>query len=224
MYRRLTLLSLCLSGSALAGELSPAETLRTVFPEGTETALALSGAPPHLRDNATVYVFGDKGYERIRTGTNGFTCLLNRDAFYYGAALFKPTCWDEAGASTYVPVMLKVGELLAKNQSPEAIRSAIDQGFAQGQFRAPTTSGVAYMLAGDIELDLKSGEIIRQAFPGHYMFYAIGATTAQLGTTQAAREKDPTLPTVFAGGAGGAQGLSYIIAVPATAGGKSHQH
>lgn len=213
---RLVLLFLALGAPALAcaGEASPGEVLRTVFPRTTEINLALSGAPPHLRDNATVYAYGANGYEKVRAGTNGMTCLLNRDAFLYGARQFKPTCWDEVGASTYVPVMLKVGELLAASQSPEAIRSAIDEGFAQRQFRAPTTGGVAYMLAGDIELDLKTGAIQRQAFPGHYMFYAVGATTSGMGVTRAALENDPTLPTVFTGGAGGAHGLSYIIVVP----------
>lgn len=223
---RLVLVLLALGASRLlfAGEPSPTDVLRTVFPRDTEINLALSGAPTHLRDGATVYAYGAKGFEKVRTGSNGMTCLLNRDAFFYGASQFKPTCWDEPGSTTYVPVMLKVGELLAANQSPEAIRAAIDAGFAQRQFRAPTTGGVAYMLAGDLELDLKTGAVLRQAYPGHYMFYAIGATNTQLGTTRAAREKDPTLPSVFAGGAGGAQGLTYIIVAPSRPGGEAHQH
>lgn len=211
----LSVLALGISGSVLAGEgISPVDTLRTVFPRDVEMELALSGAPAHLRPAATVYAYGHAGYEKVRSGTNGITCLLNRDAFFYDAKQFKPTCWDAVGESTYLPVMLKVGELLAKGQSPEAIRAAIDTGFAQGEFRAPTTGGVAYMLAGDIELDLKVGRVLHQAFPGHYMFYALGATTSQFGVTSAARAENPTLPTVFSAGAGGAQGLSYIIVVP----------
>jgi hypothetical protein len=218
-------LAVCASGVGAAAEPSPIEALRTVFPRNAEIALALSGAPPHLRDGAAVYAYGEKGYERVRAGSNGITCLLNRDAFYYGARQFKPTCWDSVGASTYVPVMLKVGELIAKGQSVEIIRSTIDAGFAQGQFRAPTKGGVAYMIAGDIELDLTTGAVLRQTFPGHYMFYAIGATTAQLGVTRAALEKNSTLPTVFTGGAGGAQGLSYIIAIaPTSTSSEAHQH
>lgn len=218
-------LALSVSSTGFAAEPPQIEALRTVFPRDTEITLALSGAPPHLRDGAAVYVYGTKGYERVRAGSNGITCLLNRDAFYYGARQFKPTCWDDVGASTYVPVMLKVGELLSKGQPSEAIRSAIDSGFAEGEFRVPTIGGVAYMIAGDIDLDLKTGAVLRQTFPGHYMFYALGATTAQLGVTRAALEKNSTLPTVFAGGAGGAQGLSYIIVlVPTSAAPEAHQH
>jgi hypothetical protein len=222
------LLGVCVAlsavGSLLVRQPTPIEALRSVFPRSTEITLAVSGAPPHLRDSATVFAYGANGYERVRVGSNGITCLLNRDAFFYGARQFKPTCWDDVGAATYVPVMLKVGELISKGQSMEVIRSAIADGFARGEFHAPTTSGVAYMLAGDLELDLKSGEVRRQAFPGHYMFYAIGATTGQLGTTRAALAQDPTLPSVFSGGAGGAQGLSYIIVAPTAIGGAAHQH
>lgn len=216
--------ALSASASLLGSQPSPVDALRIVFPQSTEITLALSGAPPHLRDSATVFAYGPNGYERVRAGSNGLTCLLNRDAFFYGASQFKPTCWDDVGAATYVPVMLKVGEQLSKGGSLESIRSTIADGFARGHFRAPTTGGVAYMLAGDLELDLKSGAVRRQAFPGHYMFYAIGATTAQLGVTRAALAKDPTLPTVFSGGAGGAQGLSYIIVVPNSIGGGARQH
>jgi hypothetical protein len=214
-----------LCSSAVGAEIpSPIDTMRTTFPREVEIELALSGAPPHLRSGAAVYVYGSTGFEKARVSTNGFTCLLNRDAFIYGARQFKPTCWDAVGGVSYVPVMLKVGELLAKGQSPDVIRAAIDAGFKAGMFHAPTTSGVAYMLAGDIELEPKTGHVVRQTFPGHYMFYAIGATTAQLGVTRAAMSENRTLPSVFAGGAGGNHGLSYIIVAPSAGKGATHEH
>src|SRR5688500_3947751 len=52
----------------------------TIFlPEAQETQLALEAAPEHLRKAATVYVFGTDGYRKAKAGTNGFTCLVNRD-------------------------------------------------------------------------------------------------------------------------------------------------
>jgi hypothetical protein len=194
--------------------------LNVLLPRAAEEALALSAAPEHLRMGATVYVYGNKGFERTRTGANGITCLVNRDAFFYGESQFKPTCWDAKGATTYVPVMLKTGELLARGDSFAAIKSAIDAGFADKTFRAPETGGVAYMLAGDVEIDPKTGNVTKQVYPGHYMFYANKTTNAQLGFTPAAAKSDPTLPFVFDAGAGGAHGLSYLIAVP----GEAHRH
>jgi hypothetical protein len=195
--------------------------LNVVLPRAAEERLALSAAPQHLRSAATVYVYGKSGFERTRIGTNGFTCLVNRDAFFYGAAEFKPTCWDSQGQTTYVPVMLKTGELLARGDSFEAIRAAIDAGFAAKTFHAPTTGGVAYMLAGDVMVDSATGMVTKQLFPGHYMFYANNATNAQLGYTREAARTDPTLPFVASAGAGANHGLTYLIAVMP---GEAHQH
>jgi hypothetical protein len=194
--------------------------LNVVFPRSAEERLALSAAPAHLRAAATVYVYGKSGFERTRMGTNGFTCLVNRDAFFYGAAEFKPTCWDSQGVSTYVPVMLKTGELLARGESFGAIKAAIDAGFADKTFHAPASGGVAYMLAGDVMVDPATGMVTRQLFPGHYMFYANNATNAQLGYTREAAKTDPTLPFVATAGAGANHGLTYLIAVSP---GESHQ-
>jgi hypothetical protein len=195
------------------------DALNVVLPRAAEERLALSAMPAHLREGAAVYLYGERGFELARSGTNGFSCLVNRDAFFYGARQFKPTCWDAEGATTYLPVMLEVGEMLAAGASAAAIRDAITAGFTAGTFRAPSVGGVAFMLAGDIDVD-RTGEIVGRSFPGHYMFYAVGATSQQLGYNREAAQADRTLPSVFAGGAGGAQGLTYIIAVP----GESHQH
>lgn len=205
--------ALLLVGTAQTGEAPDTrKVLNAVFPRDTEIALALTGGPKHLRDGATVYVYGAKGYEKAKDGTNGFTCLVNRDGFFYGTDNFKPTCWDAEGKTSYVPVMLRVGELLAEGKTAEESRRDIDAGFKDGRFRRPAKGGVAYMTAGDVKLDA-SGKVTATAFPGHMMFYAPGVTSADLGTSPDAAKQDRTLPFVFDRGAGGTN-LAYIIAVP----------
>lgn len=49
-----------------------------------EMELALKAAPAHLRSTASVYLFGKRGYEKARTGTNGFSCMVNRDGTQEG--------------------------------------------------------------------------------------------------------------------------------------------
>jgi hypothetical protein len=174
--------------------------------------LALSAVPPSLRDGATVYVFGATGYKLVRTGNNGFSCLVNRDAFLYGNIAFKPTCWDPDGKTSYVPVMLHMGEMLAAGKSANEIEADVDHGFKDGRFHRPTRTGVAYMLAGDVDLDTKTGMVTKQAFTGHYMIYAPGVTNADIGVTpNTVAEK--MMPFIFDRGAGGSN-LAYLIAVP----------
>lgn len=63
------------------------------------------------------YVDRDKsGYIKLREGTNGFTCLVNRDAILDNESVLKPTCWDTEGSATVVPMVLRVGELLAQGK------------------------------------------------------------------------------------------------------------
>src|SRR2546423_15671774 len=79
------------------------------LPRDLEIQLALSALPPHLRDNATVYVLNpDKGFEVARKGTNGFHTFVARtgdDSFRgtgplkeYGTAILYPISLGEPGA------------------------------------------------------------------------------------------------------------------------------
>jgi hypothetical protein len=112
-----------------------------------EIDLALKAAPVHLRPDATVFVFSRSGYEKIRTGSNGFNCMVNRDGLQNGDSSVHPTCWDAEGSRTILPIMLRVGELLAQGKSAAGIKQDIEEGFAQGRFHSPAKAGIAYMLA-----------------------------------------------------------------------------
>lgn len=185
--------------------------LANELPIQEEVKLALSAAPFHLRSGATVYVYTSaSGYTMHRQGNNGFTCLVNRDGFLYGSRAFKPTCWDPNGKDSYVVVMLAVGRWLAAGITTAEIRARIDLGFDQGDFVEPEKVGIAYMLNGDVDLDLRTGRVLRHVFAGHLMIYAPKISNADIGATESARRTDTGLPVVFAGGAGGDR-LSYII-------------
>jgi hypothetical protein len=181
-----------------------------------EIELALKAGPVHLRGEATVFVFGKHGYEKARTGTNGFNCMVNRDGIQNGDTAVHPTCWDPEGSKTILPVMLRVGELLAQHKSAAEIKRDIDEGFAQGRFHSPAKAGIAYMLAGDVKFDPKSGQLSTTEFPAHYMIYAPGVTNPDIGMTKEATT--PGLPFVYSGYSGGAR-TAYIIVMAGAAGG-----
>ena len=183
-----------------------------------EIELALKAGPIHLRDAATVYVFGAKGYEKVRTGANGFNCMVNRDGIQNGDTALHPTCWDPEGSRTILPVMLRVGELLAQRKSAAEIKRDIDDGFARGQFHSPAKAGIAYMLAGDVKFDPKTGQFSTVEFPPHYMIYAPGVSNGDIGLTAEGRQKTPGLPFIYAGYSGGPRTAYIIVMVAGTAG------
>src|SRR5947207_5226439 len=79
------------------------------LPRDLEIQLALSALPPHLRDNATVYVLNPaQGFEVAREGTNGFHAFVARtgDDTFRGSwplsdfrdDILYPIPFDQAGA------------------------------------------------------------------------------------------------------------------------------
>ena len=204
------LFSLLLLNCGIAYAQTAAGSLQ-LLPRDQEIELAVSAAPAHLRKEATVYVFGKQGYEKTRPGTNGFSCLVNRDGAQSGDFTLRPTCWDMEGSSSIVPVMLRVGELLAQGKSAVEIKRDIEAGFADGRFHEPRKAGIAYMLAGDIKLfDTRPGKVVEREFPPHYMIYAPGVKNSDIGFTSEGYKINPALPQVYAGYSGGSH-TAYII-------------
>src|SRR6266403_229030 len=145
--------------SATAVDASLPRQSQLLLPREQEIELALKASPIHLRNEAAVYTFGKDGYKKARAGTNGFNCMVNRDGIQNGGNALHPTCWDPEGSRTILPVMLRVGELMAQEKSAAEIKRDIDDAFARGRFQSPGKSGIAYMLAGDVKFDPKSGEL-----------------------------------------------------------------
>src|SRR5207237_1178443 len=148
--------------------------------------------------------------------------MLNRDAQHKGDNPVYPTCWDPEGSITILPVMLRVGELLAQDKSAAEIKRDIDEGFARGQFHSPSKAGIAYMLAGDVKFDRKSGQLSTVEFPPHYMIYAPGVTNADIGVSGDALKLTPGLPFVYSGYSGDTRTAYIIVPANQSAGPSAH--
>lgn len=203
---------------ALATLMVPAvgasETVTIMLPQDVEIEMALDAAPEHLRNDATVYVFEENGYRKARNGGNGFVCMVNRDGNQHGDNDIKPTCWDPEGSRTIVPVMLRVGELIAQSANAEAIAKDIDAGFSSGRFTSPQKAGIAYMLKGDIGFDPETQQITNSLFPPHYMIYSPGVSNADIGMDVENTTSEYALPSVYEGYSGGSH-TAYIIVLAA---------
>lgn len=179
-----------------------------LLPREREIEIALSAAPPQLRDRAGVYVLEEKGFVKVRESSNGFTCIVNRD---HPLAL-KPTCYDAEGTATILPKVLRFGELLMRGTPVPQIKAEIEAGFRSGKYISPRRPGVAYMLSGDIRnFDSETGKV--ESFPPHVMFYAPNLTNEDIGSTGDFEEGLPSI------GYQGPQGF-MIVTLP----GYGHTH
>lgn len=175
-----------------------------VLPAACETELALSALPPHLRETAAVYGFGEDGYSLARDGSNGFTCIVNRDDPFS----IKPTCFDAAGTATIVPKILLVGGWLLEGRPLDEIRSDLEQRFAQGGLESPERPGLAYMLSHyNRPYDPSRGRL--GWFPPHLMFYAPDLTNADIGFSRGAHDFSRSMPFI---GYQGPQGYMIVLA------------
>jgi hypothetical protein len=148
----------------------------TAIPAEQQIQLALGAAPPEISQQATVYVLESKGYVKARTGTNGFTCLVERQ--YLGT--LEPTCYDAEGGATTLQARLYREELRAAGIPEEEIQKKIDAGYKTGTLKAPRKPGLAYMLSTQNKaispIDNRMVHV-----PPHLMFYAPYTTNKDLG-------------------------------------------
>ena len=144
--------------SAASSQAPTAMTTIEPLPRALEVQLALSALPPHLRENATVYVLNPaKGFEAARTGTNGFHALVARtgdDTFRgswplekYRDDILYPIGFDPAGAKEQMRVFFDAAEMQAKGTPPGRLKEVIQLRYKTNFYKAPERAGVAYMLS-----------------------------------------------------------------------------
>ena len=171
------------------------------LPREEKIKLAESAAPPEISSHATVYLLEHGGYIKVREGTNGFSCFVDRQTPLNS----EPTCFDAEGSSTTLPTRLYVEEQRAKGKSEEQIKTQIDEGYKKGKYKAPGKPGIVYMMS-DSGYILIPGTNKLVHVPPHLMFYAPYATDKDIGSPPAAAN----MPHLIRAG----QPDAYIIVVP----------
>jgi hypothetical protein len=164
------------------------------LPRDLEIQLALSALPPHLRDNATVYILNpDKGFEVARKGTNGFRAFVARtgdDAFRgawplttYRDDILYPISFDSAGAKAQMRVFFDAAEMQAKGTPPGELKRIIKDRYKTGYYKAPERTGISYMLSPILRTYFnpeESDKVITMNLP-HVMYYAPNVSSEDIG-------------------------------------------
>lgn len=164
------------------------------LPRDLEIQLALSALPPHLRDNATVYVLDPaKGFEVARQGTNGFHAFVARtgdDAFRgswplteYRDDILYPISFDDAGAKEQMRVFFDAAEMQAKGTPPDELKRIIKERYKTGYYKAPARAGISYMLSPILRTYFnpeESDRVITINYP-HVMYCAPDVSKEDIG-------------------------------------------
>ncbi len=164
------------------------------LPRDLEIQLALSALPPHLRDNATVYVLNpDKGFEVARKGTNGFHAFVTRtgdDTFRgswplkeYRDDILYPISFDAAGAKEQMRVFFDAAEMQAKGTPPGELKKIIKERYRTGYYNVPERTGISYMLSPILRTYFNPEEndrVITMNYP-HVMYYAPNVSNEDIG-------------------------------------------
>jgi hypothetical protein len=172
------------------------------LPRDLEIQLALSALPPHLRDNATVYVLNpDKGFEVARQGTNGFHAFVARngdDTFRgtwplraYRDDILYPISFDEAGAKAQMRVFFDAAEMQAKGTPPEELKKIIQERYKASNYKAPERAGVSYMLSPILRtyVNPDENENVATANIPHVMYYAPNVSNHDVGAATPTSEQ-----------------------------------
>ncbi len=201
--RGMLLVGLLIGSNAIA--FAQAEKPKAAYdfslPREERIKLAESAAPVEISGKATVYVLEKTGYEKVREGTNGFSCFVDRQT----PLNLEPTCFDAEGSATTLPTRLFVEEERAKGKSEEQIHAEIDDGYKSGKFLAPRKPGIVYMISTSGSLYIaETNQLVH--IPPHLMFYAPYATDKDIGSPPATAE----MPHLIRAG----QPDAYIIVIP----------
>jgi hypothetical protein len=207
--RWLVCLSLLSSmAAAQSKETAAAKTepsLPELMPREREIEMALSAAPEHLRQEATVFVLQRGGYVKAREGTNGFTCLVERE----GAKGTAPICFDREGTETTLLMVFRQTQLIEQGKSQQEVEQIIDAEYQAGKLLAPRRPGVAYMLSTEFKThDHQRGQMVT-VFPPHVMFYAPYLKNSEIGARPEHRGSQ-SQPWILNEG----KPYAYIILVP----------
>ena len=152
-----------------------------LLPRALEIELALSAAPTHLRDGATVWVLDTSGYAIAKKGANPFACLVSRRA----GDLF-PVCWDAEGTRSLLPLDVEDAQLRLSGKSGSEIEAIVMARFQSGQYHAPSRAGIAYMLSPIRYRIDEHGGVTRTTSNPHLMFYGPNLTDTDVGGARGA--------------------------------------
>lgn len=171
-------------GLALASMGIGQVTASDYLSERCEAALALSALPQNLRAEASVYVLGEEGFRKTKTGNGPFTCIVERN---HPRSII-PQCMDEQGAELMIPAIIYKSELAMDGAKPNEIKAKFKARADAGDFKAPESLGVNYMTSAYNYIYIEGMDRIA-TIPPHLMHYAPNTSNEDIGAAEQAQRR-----------------------------------
>ena len=181
--KALVILSVLLLAGAARAEGAMANPYPTMAPSAryrmadakAEIALARTAAPPSISAKASVLVLGQRGYETVVKGSNGFTCFIERswtagfdDPEFWDPNIRAPNCFNPAAVRTVLPLYLQRTRWALAGVSRAEMAARSRAALAAHTLPQPAPGAFSFMLS-------KQGDLGDQAGNGpwlpHVMFF-----------------------------------------------------
>lgn len=154
--------------------LIPGSSPYEILDPDREVALAKSAGLSPWNEEATIYVLGPGGYFQAKEGTNGFSCMVGRSE----PGTRWPVCFDAIGSEAILPRYIREAELRLQGKTEDEVRRDTAARFLSGEYRAPSRTGISYMLSK--EAITSNGKELILA-PPHLMIYAPNVRGEEIG-------------------------------------------
>jgi hypothetical protein len=148
-----------------------------------EISLARSAAPAAISDHATVLVLARHGYEVAITGSNGFTCVVERSWMspfdsveFWNPKMRGPICYNPPATRTILPFTIKTTELVLARLPKAQINERIQAIVANKELPMPEPGAMSYMMSKGSYL----GDTVGHWHP-HLMFHIPKTDAASWG-------------------------------------------
>ncbi|NVJ98371.1 MAG: hypothetical protein HWE25_09475 [Alphaproteobacteria bacterium] len=149
-----------------------------------EEAVALSALPAQLRAGSSVYVLTETGFKKTIEGNGPFTCIVERN---HPNAII-PQCLDTEGARTIIPAIQHRTLMAMRGETAANISQDFHERAANGEYSAPKSIGVNYMMSHYNYIYIRSMKQIMR-IPPHLMHYAPHVTDKDVGAVEGAQQK-----------------------------------
>ena len=154
---------------------------------GAEIALAQSAAPAAISAHATILTLRVRGYEAAVSGTNGFTCLVERSWMspfgspeFWNPRMRAPVCYNPAATQSILPYTLRRTQLALAGRSREEMLATVRAALARQELPSPEVGAMSFMMSKDGIVGDTLGH-----WHSHLMFHVPKAAAASWGANLA---------------------------------------